>query len=277
MPAVRNDLKLVSNALRGCGYEILTLPDEEVRNASILDKKLRNFCAECGEDDVHLIYFSGHGIVVENRDCIVPGGASLRDAVESPVQRVSTDLSAAVHANGRGLVVFIIDACRTNTADGWGDPGRLDVRKEHRFVRLFGCSSGELCHVLADGSVGEPVSVFARALADVLSTYQATSLLGVRKAVEEHCAELAKSRVIPLQTPSLSVGEISTATESLLTMPIFEASAKAAVPDLWAAFDPGKLHVLVIASERETKTRPSSTIGDLIREATTAESGTKIW
>jgi hypothetical protein len=149
----------------------------------------------------------------------------------------------------------------------WGDNSRIKAPADHRFVRFFGCSSGEVCHVLEGGQEGRPVSVFSKALTDVLAGGQATTLMECLRQVQLRCQQLAADAHLELQTPRLSYGETSADTDQLLGTPIFQADGGAVPSSLWEAFDPGKLHCLVIASERETKTPPSWTLDDLVAAA----------
>lgn len=96
LPAVREDIKLIGGALEAVGYEAALCPPEVLANASKLDANMRAFCESGGPGDVRLIYFSGHGILVDNVDWVVPQGVKRKDAVASPNQRVSTDLSKTV-------------------------------------------------------------------------------------------------------------------------------------------------------------------------------------
>src|SRR5262249_44217167 len=115
LPAAQGDVALMQLALEGRGYSVRVAPNDTVRNASLLDKEIRDFCDQ-KHDSVDIVYFSGHGMSIDQRDWIVPAGTSRRDARASGNQRVSTDLSTCVAPNG-GIVLFIIDACRDPSDD----------------------------------------------------------------------------------------------------------------------------------------------------------------
>jgi hypothetical protein len=254
-------------------------------NASALDKMLRDFCRDCQPDDVHVIFFSGHGMLLENVDWVVPAGVSRRDAVESANQRVSTDLSTTVRASNTGLVVFVIDACRDlqdvpvtkSAAAAWGDPSRLAIPEEHRFIRFFGCRSGEVSHIVPSGPEGKPVSVFSCAFAEMLrqGTYQ--SLKDMLPAVQERCRELCQENVLQLQTPRLSYGETSAETEAVLRMPIMRPTAAADAMTVWASFQPERLHCLVVISEHEQYAAPVWGVREMVRDALAGDTGKQIW
>jgi hypothetical protein len=275
LPAVATDLELVDRALSACGYEVAALPRSATESATTLINAIETFCARCQRDDVHVIYFSGHGMLLGNEDCIIPAGAALDRVVRRGDLRVPTDLSASLPAD-HGLIVFFVDACRspehqptTKSASAWGDNDRIRAPADRQFVRFFGCSSGEVCQVLPTGHEGRPVSVFSKALTDVLAAGQATTLKECLTQIQEQCRQLAASAHLELQTPRLSLGETSADTEQLLGAPIFRADAGRPVPVLWETFDPDKLHCLIIASEYETKAPSSWTLDDLAAAALT--------
>lgn len=154
LPAVDKDVDLIGNALRDYGYQIAVADETTVSNATLVDRKIREFAKNCGRDDVHIIFFTGHGLVAENKDCIVPAGVSREEAQNSANQRVSTDLSSLVAEHEAGLVLFIIDACREEELAVKGAPNTFGSLKhlhtvERRFIRFFSCASGQVAYVLS--------------------------------------------------------------------------------------------------------------------------------
>ena len=190
LPAVQQDINLARSALEASGYEVELCPGDVLSNASLLDALMRDFCSAGGTEDVRILYFTGHGLLAENVDCIVPAGTTRRDATVSPIQRVSTDLSRTVAESRTGLVLFIIDACRdkedipkTKGSSGWGDSARIARPDEERFVRFFGCAANEVCQVLSPTAGEEPSSLFTKVLAETLLEGNCVSLderLGAR-------------------------------------------------------------------------------------------------
>jgi hypothetical protein len=292
LPAVQQDLALMRDALESCNYEVEIAPTNLATNGSQLDKHVRAFCKGGGPDDVHLIYFSGHGLRTAGMDCIIPGGVSRTDARESPSQRVSTDLSLSVQNSTTGFVLFVIDACRdeqdspdTKSGSGWGDPALL-ATEEGRFVRFFGCRQGEVCHVLKGGRNGHDVSVFSKALADQLLLWDgAISLEQLLARTQSRCIELARNGAITLdiQTPRLSYPETSSYTLSMLRAPIFQRighgphAAYAASLPAWESFHPNHLHCIVVVSAFTEGQEKDWGVVDLMRQALVGKPGNKIW
>jgi hypothetical protein len=285
LPAVREDLKLVRGALEAAGFETAICAGEVMANASNLDAAMRTFCASGGPDDVRLIYFTGHGILADGVDWIIPAGTNRKDAVTSQNQRVSTDLSKTVADSNTGLVLFVIDACRdpadvpvTKGGSEWGDPGRISRPGEHRFIRLFGCAANEVCQVVPPAN-GEPASsLFTRSLAECISKGDAVSLEELLPKVEQRCANLlSENPALQDQTPRLSYGELSGEKRSILKEALFDLIRTPALTTIWPVFDPNKLHCLVVLSEYEKVRSPDWGLVELVRDAVAGETGDRIW
>jgi caspase domain-containing protein len=289
LPAVREDVRLLQSALAASGYSVEICPEDVLSNAGALDAAIREFCAAGGPDDVHILYFSGHGLLVDQVDCIVPAEAGRKAATISPNQRVSTDLSRTVADSNTGLVLFVIDACRDKEdvpiAKGgseWGDPGRLKRPGEHRFVRFFGCAAHQVCQVLSSVAEGPPSSLFTKALAESLAEGSEASLDGLLPQVTARCTKLlAENPHLQPQSPRLSYGELSAEMKSVLQRPIFAYGVpgvgRTVLPFVWLSFDPDKLHCLVVTSEYERKTAPRWGLQELVRDALGGKTGHKIW
>jgi tetratricopeptide (TPR) repeat protein len=282
LPAARRDAVLMNDVLAGCGYQAEVCDERLVGSASALDKAIRDFCRRCGPDDVHILYFSGHGLSIGGVDYIVPGGTSRSDAVESAAQRVSTDVTS-VFEGTTGMVLFIVDACR-DPRDAAGAGREMPAaraagagRPQARFVRFFGCSAGEFCQVLPAARGQTAVSLFSRALSDAIRTRRPATLHDVLGDVEAACRVLSAESELKPQTPRVSIGELSAELEGLLNRPIFDPPAHVALPDVWERFDPNAFHGLVVTSEHAAGERAARDAVDMVRDALPGESGRRIW
>ncbi|MGD9252033.1 MAG: caspase family protein, partial [Desulfobacterales bacterium] len=212
LPAVKKDIQLMANALSVSGYTVERCHENILTDAGKLDRTIRQFCETGGPEDIHIIYFTGHGLLVDNDDCIVPAGTSRKDAVVSSTQRVSTDLSKTVAKSGTGLVLFIIDACRDfedfsvskgNTV--WGDPDRIARPAEQRFIRFFGCAENQICQVVSSTDDNQPYSLFTKSLAESILEDNSATLDDLLQQVEKRCAEILSNNIdLRPQTPCLS-------------------------------------------------------------------------
>lgn len=284
LPAVRQDIHMLGDALRATGYEVEICPEEDLSNPTQLDARIRAFCSSGGPDDVRLIYYTGHGIRADDADWVIPARVTRHDALVSTNQRIATDLSKAVNAARTGLVLFVIDACRDEAdapavkgSTGWGDPAHLARPGEHRFIRFFGCAALQVCQVIT--AKGEPAqSLFTKSLAECLAAGEAVSLQDMLSKVEARCAALlAKNLQFRPQTPRLSYGELSVEKREVLERPIFEKIQPAGLQSTWPQFDPNKLHCLVVLSERQAAGTSDWGPAELVRDALTGATGERIW
>lgn len=287
LPAVRNDIPLLAAALGQAGYEVEVCPDELAANAQDLEDLLIRFCASGTADDIRLLYFSGHGLRVDNTDCIVPARTRRQDALDKSTRRVSTDLSAVVAKSEVGLVIFVLDACR-NFDDAPITKGSLgaasDLRRpaEARFVRFFGCASGQVCQTFSTTSGDSPSSVFTDALVKALRDVESVNLDTLKAAVDRHCkAAIDSDPALLVQTPVLSHGEPSADTRATLERTIFARAGTSQMGTIWPTFQPDKLHCLTVLSEDhvrlESESGPSWGLKNLVNTALVGKAGERIW
>jgi hypothetical protein len=109
----------MADALRDVGFEVTLLTDADQR---AMDKALTGFSdALSAKGGVGLLYYSGHGVQVDNENYALPIGDELKreddvkyEAVN--IAQVITNLSGA----GNSLNIVIIDACRNNPLQSSG-------------------------------------------------------------------------------------------------------------------------------------------------------------
>jgi hypothetical protein len=281
--AAPHDVALLKDAFTACGYFVEVCSDETVRSASALDANIRDFLRRCRADDIYIVYFSGHGVLLGDTDRIVPAGVSREQAATSSTQTVSTDFGSVL-SDDAGLAIVIIDACRnpddapTLNEGSWGDPRHQSVPRHGHFLRLFGCRSGEVCQVLPSGPGEAPVSLFSRALASTLAEGRHTSLSAVLTDLESRCAELARSAHLATQTPRISLPrEFSAHVQEQLNRVILDRAPQVVLPGIWDAFDPDRFHCLVVQSEQERKTAPVRDVIRMVKSALIGADGKSIW
>ena len=287
LPAVRNDLPALAAALAQAGYEVEVCADEVAASAQDLEDRLTEFCTSGEADDIRVLYFSGHGLQVDNTDFIVPASTHRQDALDKPTRRVSTDLSAVVARSQVGLVVFLLDACR-NADDMRGIKGSLgaasNLRRpmEARFVRFFGCASGQVCQTFSAASTDPHSSVFTDALVKALRDVECVNLDTLTSAVDRHCkAAIDSDPALLVQTPVLSQGEPSADTRAALQRAIFAHAGASRMGSLWPTFQPDKLHCLTVLSEdrvrHEEENGPSWGLTNLVGASLVGADGKRIW
>ncbi len=259
LPEAARDLDLMEAALRLRGFtEITRIEDPKdgsqgggqenavLRSAEELEAAIVEFLKSSKVGDIHLVYWSGHGVSRDGRDWLVPAGKS-REEAELTSHRVRIDYSDVVEQSAGGQVLFVLDACRTERLDGerhWGDGYREDRRQEERFIRLYGCGAEQVCWS-RKGDDGEE-GVFTAALAGVLSEGSERTLAEVLEATRQRCLELQPDpdRV---QEPRIDLKESAGPILTTIFFPTREAAANPAAS--LTPGDEGTVWVVLLLSE----------------------------
>ncbi len=158
-----NDVKLVGDALKRVGFEVLS----PVKDATRLDilvavhdyaEKLKR----AGPDAVGFFYYTGHGVAAGGENYIVPvdmPAISRRRMSLGGVRQ--TEISKILRSVAPKAVHYLVfDACRNNLGGARGAKGFVPVRQESGLLIAFATAPGDLASDL--GSGGGP---YAKALA----------------------------------------------------------------------------------------------------------------
>lgn len=109
----RNDAAVISETLRGVGFDVTVLidADQALMKRSVLDfgRRLR------ASDSVGLFYYAGHGVQVDGENYLIPVGADISDVEEVALMGLGlSDLMKTMEHAGSRLNIAILDACRDN-------------------------------------------------------------------------------------------------------------------------------------------------------------------
>ena len=135
--AVTADIAAMRGALEKSGYDVTDCGIDEARGEATptrIRRAIKTACANAPVGGVLLIYFSGHGVTIDGQDYLVPTDAYRADVtsdVDSLVPVIPADSLAACRA---ALVVFFVDACRT-------DPAQEDVASLSQASQAASCPS----------------------------------------------------------------------------------------------------------------------------------------
>ena len=106
----RNDADDVSGALKGAGFQVIDLRDaslQQMRNG------VRQFGDRLINNDVGLVYYSGHGVEVKGRNYFIPVNADIMREDEIADQGLDVSLILEkMNTAGKGVNILIVDACR---------------------------------------------------------------------------------------------------------------------------------------------------------------------
>jgi len=165
------DARLVANALRDTGFDVIALEnpgvDEFYRGLEVLKRK-------SGLADVGFVYFAGHGVEVEGKNYLLPQDAKLSEAVQLRSQAVALQsiLDDLQEARFPAKVV-VLDCCRDNPLSrSWmttrsvrrGLAPLLDTDMPDASLVVYSAGPGQ---VALDGTEGN--SPFTKALAGRLT------------------------------------------------------------------------------------------------------------
>ena len=108
----KNDSDDIASFLIDSGFEVI-----RVNNASFIEMQeaIKRYSDKLKENDVGLVFYSGHGVEYKGRNYLLPVDVSLSD--EEDVPRQTIDASGLVDQVSRAegkLNIIIIDACRSN-------------------------------------------------------------------------------------------------------------------------------------------------------------------
>jgi hypothetical protein len=105
-----NDANDVSSALRSSGFQVIDLRDASLQQ---MRAGVRQFGDRLINNDVGLVYYSGHGVEVKGRNYFIPVNADIQREDEIADQGLDVSLVLEkMSTAGKGVNILIVDACR---------------------------------------------------------------------------------------------------------------------------------------------------------------------
>jgi len=106
----RNDADDISRTLRSSGFEVIDLRDGTLNQ---MRASVRQFGDRLINNDVGLVYYSGHGVEVKGRNYFIPVNADIMREDEIADQGLDVSLILEkMNTAGKGVNILIVDACR---------------------------------------------------------------------------------------------------------------------------------------------------------------------
>jgi uncharacterized caspase-like protein len=112
LPNPRRDASAIAEALRGLGFQTVTLESDLSRERLV--GALRAFAAEADRADWAVIYFAGHGIEVGGVNYLIPVDARLVADRDVQFEAVPLDQVLGAVEGARKLRLVLLDSCREN-------------------------------------------------------------------------------------------------------------------------------------------------------------------
>ena len=194
-----NDADDISKALKSANFEVI-----DVREATLTQMRtaVRQFGDRLLQNDVGLVYYSGHGVEVKGKNYFIPVNADIQR--EDEIVDQSLDVSLILEkmtTAGKGVNILIVDACRD-------DPFGRSFRSTSRGLATMDAPTGTIIayatspgRVASDGDSRN--SPYTKALVKAMQTPN-KPIEQVFKEVRRSVREETKNQQTPWENTSLS-------------------------------------------------------------------------
>src|SRR5215831_539023 len=150
-----NDVRIVGEALKAVGFEVLT-PAQNVQRAQML-RALYELAAKlkaAGPDVVGFLYYSGHGIASAGENYLIPVDVDEPSTVELSVQGVKQSEVLAILRNEapNSAHYLVLDACRNTLQGARGGKGFVPVGQQSGVLVAFAAEPGKTASDTGQGS-----------------------------------------------------------------------------------------------------------------------------
>lgn len=233
---VANDLTSLGDALTNIGYETTLLGASGKRSPThnSIIHSVNDFCRnDVQDDEIAILYFSGHGLHYHGKDYLVPSDATLGDEIIEQVM-VPLDFAAAYEQSRASTILFFVDACREGVDLGekgglgyqqWTQ-GKRETVRDQQSAYVYACGPGEVCRYVGGP---EGFSLFSRALAEILQEPRSALPMTfgrVRNEVQKRLDELADQHRKERQNVRI-VSESGTSEGNLLAIQLSTGGLRA--------------------------------------------------
>jgi len=252
---------------------VVTLVDEKATSRGIQDAFRSHLIRDCGEDDVAVFFFAGHGLQVDDLgpdadeadgldEALVPYDYDELDPATWLTDDMVHRLLAAVPSRH---VLVMFDCCHAGTGTrSIGGPfkwagtrstdtvgiGMREKGAAENHVFLAACRDGEKARPMYDEDLRAKVGVFTHSFCDLLAAKTKDASLdefekALRREVDREVKRLAASAI---QTPVIEAARRDFSLADFLKGKVFTGgSAAGTLPD--PALDPGPLQGFTPAGE----------------------------
>ena len=158
-----NDIRLVRDALKAVGFEVLP-PAQNATRAGML-RAVHEFATKlgaAGPNAVGFLYYSGHGIASAGENYLIPVDVEEPSTVELEVQGVkNTEVLTILRNNAPNAAHYLVlDACRNNLHGARGGRGFEPVGQQSGLLVAFSTEPGKTA-----SDTGQASGPYAAALA----------------------------------------------------------------------------------------------------------------
>src|SRR5262252_4602155 len=167
-----NDIRLVGDALKSVGFEVLKPVENATRNDML--SAIYGFAAAlkaAGPDAVGFLYYSGHGLASEGENYLVPIDVTEPSTLQLSIQGVKqSEVLAILRRQAPNAAHYLVlDACRNNLQGARGGKGFTPVGQQSGVLVAFSTEPGRTASDTGAGS-----GPYAAALAEELQSEEHT-------------------------------------------------------------------------------------------------------
>jgi hypothetical protein len=196
-----NDADDVSRSLKTTGFEVIDLRDATLTQ---MRTAVRQFGDRLINNDVGLVYYSGHGVEVKGRNYFIPVNADIQREDEIADQGLDVSLILEkMSTAGKGVNILIVDACRD-------DPFGRSFRSSSRGLAQMDAPRGTIIayatspgKVASDGDPRERNSPYTKHLVKAMQSPN-KPIEQVFKEVRRAVQDETKNQQTPWENTSLS-------------------------------------------------------------------------
>lgn len=197
----RNDADDVSRSLKATGFEVIDLRDATLPQ---MRTAVRQFGDRLINNDIGLVYYSGHGVEVKGRNYFIPVNADIQREDEIADQGLDVSLILEkMSTAGKGVNILIVDACRD-------DPFGRSFRSSSRGLATMDAPRGTIIayatspgKVASDGDPRERNSPYTKHLVKAMQSPN-KPIEQVFKEVRRAVQDETKNQQTPWENTSLS-------------------------------------------------------------------------
>lgn len=196
-----NDAEDISQSLKANGFDVIDLRDATLPQ---MRKAVREFGDRLINNDVGLVYYSGHGVEVKGRNYFIPVNADIQREDEIADQGLDVSLILEkMSTAGKGVNILIVDACRD---DPFGRSFRSSTRglanmdAPRGTIIAYATSPGK---VASDGDPRERNSPYTKHLVKAMQSPN-KPVEQVFKEVRRAVQDETKNQQTPWENTSLS-------------------------------------------------------------------------
>jgi formylglycine-generating enzyme required for sulfatase activity len=170
-----NDIRVVGDALRSVGFEVLKPVENATRDGML--SAIYGFASAlkaAGPDAVGFLYYSGHGVASAGENYLIPVDVTEPSSERLRIQGVKqSEVLAILHDEAPNAAHYLVlDACRNTLKGARGAKGFVAVGQQNGVLVAFSTEPGSTASDIGDGS-----GPYAAALASELTKPGQTDLI----------------------------------------------------------------------------------------------------